>query len=598
MGCEFDDVLMRLEADSESHYEKGKLFETIIRRALEVAHIYRDQFERVQTYAQWARERGESEQDTGIDLVAQLDNDRYAAIQCKFYHRNARLELDQIDRFIAASARPVFAERYFFWTGGEATNHAQNRMGQVQPKCILIGRDTLSAWDLNWQELYEDPEAKSRIKGKPHQPREDQAEAIDHCLAGFAKHDRGRLILPCGTGKTVTSLWLAEKQVGEGGSVLYLVPSIALVSQSMREWSRHRSLRHRYLAVCSDRSVGKLDEDRSIYELAIPPTTQSQEIVHELRERKPHLMTVVFSTYQSLERLADAQAAGAPAFDLVICDEAHRTTGVESEDGTNTPFTLVHDEERILAKKRLYTTATPRVYTPASVARAAEKERTLFSMDDEGIYGPEFHRLTFGEAISKELLSDYRVSILCINSTRTSVSLRNILPGIADNQLDDVVRLIGCWDALADPEGNVRTRQTSGSIGENPCTTALAFANTIKNSENFAAGWGEYIPQYRAWQEEQFRVSSEGLLEAEVRHVDGTHSALRRHERLNWLDEISQKHQYSERGNLKARILSNARCLTEGVDVPALDAILFIAPRRSQIDIVQAVGARHAQGAV
>ena len=301
-------------------------------------------------------------------------------------------------------------------------------------------------------------------------------------------------------------------------------------------------------------------------------------------------MTVVFSTYQSLERIAEAQDDGAPEFDLIICDEAHRTTGVEGEKGKLSPFTLVHDEERIRARKRLYTTATPRIYTPASKQRAKDRERVIFSMDDEKIYGRELHRMTFGEAIGKGLLSDYRVSILCINKQRTGARLQGINPDLQDQSVEDVIRLIGCWDALADPEGKVSTRQFSGTIGENPCTTALAFANTIANSKNFTNGWGDFIPRYRELQEEQFGITHEGLLAAEVQHVDGNDSALVRYERLNWLEAVSDEYHHDERNRLKARILSNARCLTEGVDVPALDAILFIAPRRSTIDIVQAVG--------
>ena len=604
VSASLEALLDRISADSDSEYSKGRRFESIMRRALERNPNYRQRFRTVRPYAEWARERGEVAQDSGIDLVAELrDSDRYAAIQCKFYRVGAALKLDQIDRFLAAAGREVFSEGYFIWTGGEATALAKNRLAETNLACQIINRAEIASWDLNWDEVYERPEGLRY--GKPHQPQPHQEKAIAACLAGFAEHDRGQLILPCGTGKTAATLWLAERQVGLGGRVLYLVPSLALVAQAMREWAQHGQKRHRYLAVCSDVTVAREKEDDldfALAELAIPPTTEAARIGAELRRETAAALTVVFSTYQSLERIAAAQDGGAPAFDLVICDEAHRTTGVEKgADEGRSPFTLVHDEARIRAQKRLYTTATPRLYNPASKSRAQRAQRELYSMDDESVYGKEFHRLNFGEAIDANLLADYHVSILCISREKMDRQLRalresgttlDILMGESGVEgtldVDDVARIIGCWDALADPEGKLRTRGISGAIGENPCTTALAFANTIRNSKNFRAGWEAVIPEYAKLQRRQLGAD-ESLLAAKVEHVDGTDSSVKRRERLRWLEEATGEHQY-EGAALRAHILSNARCLTEGVDVPALDAILFIAPRRSTVDIVQAVG--------
>ncbi len=604
VSASLEALLDRISEDSDSEYNKGRRFESIMRRALERNPNYRQRFRAVRPYAEWARAHGLPAQDSGIDLVAALrDSDRYAAIQCKFYRVGAALKLDQIDRFLAAAGREVFSEGYFIWTGGEATALAKNRLAETNLACQIINRAEIASWDLNWDEVYERPEALRY--GKPHQPQPHQEKAIAACQAGFAEHDRGQLILPCGTGKTAATLWLAERQVGLGGRVLYLVPSLALVAQAMREWAQHGQLRHRYLAVCSDVTVAREKEDDldfALAELAIPPTTEAARIGAELRRETAAALTVVFSTYQSLERIAEAQDGGAPAFDLVICDEAHRTTGVEKgEDEGRSPFTLVHDEARIRAHKRLYTTATPRLYNPASKSRAQRAQRELYSMDDEGVYGPEFHRLNFGEAIDANLLADYHVSILCISREKMDRQLRALREGGttldillgesgAEGRLDvdDVARIIGCWDALADPEGKLRTRGTSGAIGENPCTTALAFANTIRNSKNFRAGWEAIIPEYAKLQRRQLGAD-ESLLAAQVEHVDGTDSSVKRRERLRWLEEATGEHEY-EGAALRAHILSNARCLTEGVDVPALDAILFIAPRRSTVDIVQAVG--------
>ena len=589
MRSEFEEFLQLLQEDSSSEPDKGKRFEAIIRRALAQLRIYDSRFKQVQTFQNWARERGESELDTGIDLVAEREDGGFAAIQCKFYRRDATLNLNVVDRLISASDRPEFVERYLVWTGGKPTEPARQRIDQVEPRCQLIDHSHLASWGLNWREIYQDAQAKLRFLPS-HTPRADQEEAIAAVLQKFTEHDRGKLILPCGTGKTATTLWLAERQVGAGGRVLYLVPSISLISQSMREWARHGRLEHRYIAVCSDRSVGLYEEDRRLSELDIPATTKTPAIIRQLDKNTQGKLTVVFSTYQSLEKIAEAQEMGAPAFDLVICDEAHRTTGVVGGERTHTPFTLVHDEERIRAKKRLFTTATPRIYREASKTRAREEDLILFSMDHEEDYGPEFYRMDFGTAIQKGLLSDYRVSILCINRKRTAMRLREIFSDLEEDGIDDLARLIGCWDALADPEGGLSTRQFSGAVGEHPCTTALAFTNTIKNSKQLKEIWETYIPRYQEYQEKEFNIKHDGLLTAEVEHVDGTDSAQVRQERLSWLEEISDDHHFDMRGSLKARILSNARCLTEGVDVPALDAILFTAPRRSTVDIVQAVG--------
>ena len=589
MRSEFEEFLQLLQEDSSSEPDKGKRFEAIIRRALAQLRIYDSRFKQVQTFQNWARERGESELDTGIDLVAEREDGGFAAIQCKFYRRDATLNLNVVDRLISASDRPEFVERYLVWTGGKPTEPARQRIDQVEPRCQLIDHSHLASWGLNWREIYQDAQAKLRFLPS-HTPRADQEEAIEAVLQKFTEHDRGKLILPCGTGKTATTLWLTERQVGAGGRVLYLVPSISLISQSMREWARHGRLEHRYIAVCSDRSVGLYEEDRRLSELDIPATTKTPAIIRQLDKNTQGKLTVVFSTYQSLEKIAEAQEMGAPAFDLVICDEAHRTTGVVGGERTHTPFTLVHDEERIRAKKRLFTTATPRIYREASKTRAREEDLILFSMDHEEDYGPEFYRMDFGTAIQKGLLSDYRVSILCINRKRTAMRLREIFSDLEEDGIDDLARLIGCWDALADPEGGLSTRQFSGAVGEHPCTTALAFTNTIKNSKQLKEIWETYIPRYQEYQEKEFNIKHDGLLTAEVEHVDGTDSAQVRQERLSWLEEISDDHHFDMRGSLKARILSNARCLTEGVDVPALDAILFTAPRRSTVDIVQAVG--------
>ena len=157
--------------------------------------------------------------------------------------------------------------------------------------------------------------------------------------------------------------------------MLYLVPSISLFQQSMREWAEQRAVPHRYVGICSDTRAGRNDEDASLQELEIPVTTDPAAITEALRNAPPDAMTTVFCTYHSLGLVERAQDEGAPPFDLVLCDEAHRTTGIERPGDKTSPFVLVHDAQRIRAAKRLYMTATPRLYTEGAKSEGGESRR-------------------------------------------------------------------------------------------------------------------------------------------------------------------------------------------------------------------------------
>ena len=419
-------------------------------------------------------------------------------------------------------------------------------------------------------------------------------------LAGFQERDRGQLILPCGTGKTAVTLWIAEQQVGLGGRVLYLVPSIALMAQTMREWSEQKSLRLRYMGICSDTRAGhvdkdyKLQEDASLLELDYPVTTDLEKIQAGLQAERPEALLAVFCTYQSLPLVAAAQADGAPAFDLVVCDEAHRTTGVEDpaskskDEQKVSPFRLVHDKDSIHANKRLYATATPRLYKEGAKGRAADRNMEVYSMDDESVYGPKFYTMAFSQAIEGDWLTDYKVIILTLKADQVSEAMGNMLAAEQDSglNLDDAVKLLGCWDALADPEGVLANRDVTGDK-HNPLLRAITFTNTIKSSKMVETYWQRVVDVVREQTDSGLRAD---LLPLEVKHVDGTQNSLDRQRKLGWL-----KSGETENGRV-CRVLSNARCLTEGVDVPALDAVLFLAPRKSQVDVVQAVGRVMRQG--
>ena len=342
----FQQTLDQLRSIANSEAEKGWLFERLVQTYFSEDPIYQERFVRVLTWAEWAATRREFDgADIGIDLVAEERSGGYCAIQCKCYAPGTYLAKSHIDSFVSASARAPFSARLLVDTGAGWGANARKIILGLQPECKILRFDDLASAQFDWPDLArEDPEAL-RFRPGNFQLRPHQQLAFDQVTQGFAQHDRGKLIMACGTGKTFTALRIAEQMAGVGGRVLYLVPSISLLQQSMREWAGQRQCRHRYIGICSDTRAGRDDEDIPLEELEIPVTTQPGAIAAALVATSSEAMTVAFSTYQSLPLIERAQAlANAPTFDLILCDEAHRTTGIErpSEDQTS-PFVLVHD---------------------------------------------------------------------------------------------------------------------------------------------------------------------------------------------------------------------------------------------------------------
>ena len=581
----FEKTLDHLRDRSTDLFGMGHSFERLIKTALtNEPGILGDRFSKVWLWKEWPDGDGG---DTGIDLVAE-EEEGLCAIQCKFFDPLRPVPKGAIDSFMSKSEPDHFTSRLIVNTGGPIQKNALKTL-QASPKpCRVLDRAELDGWDVDWWQYVNDPEGLQFQARDPYTPHPYQKDAVEQVMAGFQKHDRGQLILPCGTGKTAVTLWIAEQQVGLGGRVLYLVPSIALMAQTMREWSEQKSLPLRYVGICSDTRAGRNDEDASLLELDYPVTTDLEKIREGLQAERPEALTAVFCTYQSLALVAKAQAEGAPAFDLVVCDEAHRTTGVEDpvskrkDDQKVSPFRLVHDKDSIHAHKRLYATATPRLYTESARGRAADRNLDIYSMDDESVYGPVFYKMAFSQAIEGGWLTDYKVIILTLKSDQVSESLGNLLAAEQDSglNLDDAVKLLGCWDALADPEGVLSDRNVTGDQ-HNPLLRAITFTNTIKSSKMVEAHWQKVVDAARERTDAALHAD---LLPLDVQHVDGTQNSLDRQRKLGWL-----KTKDAENGQV-CRVLSNARCLTEGVDVPALDAVLFLAPRKSQVDVVQAVG--------
>ena len=545
--------------------DRGRAFEPLVTTVLRTDPLYRAHFAEVWPWNEWP---GRDGGDIGIDIVARRHDGGLAAIQCKCQDR---IDKHDIDSFLSDSQRRLrgepYVERYIFTTATDWSANAQRAISRIDPPVQRIDFFRFDGATIDWDAYLENESAPL-----PTQPRKElrphQVRAVNDVLVGFEANDRGKLIMACGTGKTLTALRIAERVAGPGGRVLFAAPSLSLLAQSMREWGADAETFLRAFAVCSDPKVGKSDGDGSrIYDMPIPATTNATALFKAAESDATGRMTVVFTTYQSMQVVADAQELGLPAFDLVVCDEAHRTTGAHRA-GEASSFVLVHDEQKVRAAKRLYMTATPRIYAESAKLRAKEEAIYVASMDNAQQYGPDFHRLSFAEAVEADLLSDYKVTILAMSEKQITRDHQRLLA--EGEALADVGRVIGCLNGLAkvDPEGLEFTDDPD------PMHRALAFSNTIKYSQHFVS---------LVEREQDEAAFTERKLAIEGKHVDGKSGVLKRDRLLAWLRQDMDLAQ-------RCHVLSNARCLTEGIDVPALDAVLFLQPRKSQIDVVQAVG--------
>lgn len=562
-----------------SNSERGTHFENLMVEYFQLDPTLAGEYEEVSTWPQWSH--NERTHDSGIDLVARHRmTGEWTAIQCKFYDPKHSLRKEDIDSFFTASGKSWdgvhFANRIIISTTDRWSRHAEDALTNQAIPVQRIGLADIAEAPIDWMQRSKDlldfePRKAVRYGLRPH-----QKEAIASIQAGFQTHDRGKWISACGTGKTFTSLKLAEQRCVDNGGrlkVLFLAPSISLVSQTLREWMAQTQTDIRPFVVCSDTKASKQAEDITTHDIPLP-TTDADRLAEQMAAagRRGKQMTVVFSTYQSIDVVARAQQQSGEQFDLILCDEAHRTTGVTlSGEAGESAFTRVHDNTYLPAAKRLYMTATPRIYGEEVKKKATEHSALLASMDDEALYGPEFHRLSFGQAVEQNLLTDYKVMILCVENDAISEQLQNSL---ADENhelnLDDAARIVGCWNGLA-------KRTTDLDFGPDPAPMrrAVAFAADIKSSKAFAESFPTVV-------QDLIDQDDTPDLEVAVDHVDGGMNALVRAEELAWLKAPVPENE--------CRILSNARCLSEGVDVPALDAVLFLSPRNSLVDVVQSVG--------
>lgn len=575
----FDNLVHRINELAETQRDRGTYFEYLARAYFQNEPTYQNEFKNVWMLADVPEEFGVPKVDLGVDLVAEKFTGELVAIQAKFYKHT--IQKSNIDSFLGELGKDYYESGIIVASTDRWGKNAEKALAD-RSDVIRIGLSDLRNSQIDWTKFsFESPEVVT-VKAKK-KLRYYQESAIQSALNHFKENDRGQLIMAPGTGKTFTSLKIAEAMAREASkeqyTILYLVPSIQLLTQTLRGWNNDTEMTMSSMAVTSDRNAsrGSVKQDESnitikASDIGYPATTSSKKVVEnylELMDRPKKELLVVFGTYQSIDVLGKAQKEGFPEFDLIIADEAHRTTGAKALGDEASAFTKVHSDLNVKGTKRLYQTATPKLYGTDAKKKAEENSIIISSMDDESLYGSVFYRLGFGDAISHDILTDYKLMVLAVDET---VVQKDMQKSLSDSEnglnIDDVGRIIGVWN------GMIKRESFADKVSGEPMKRAIAFSRTIKDSQRLSAQFENVVNDY---------LNSEDGYYVNVRHVDGSMNALEKNEALDWLasDDIPED---------SARILSNVRFLTEGIDVPNLDAIIFLSPRKSQVDIVQAVG--------
>lgn len=578
----FDELVDQVNNNLDKQRDRGTAFEKMVVAYLKNEPAYKQKFKDVWMLNEVPEEYHISKKDVGVDIVAKDYDGNLTAVQAKFY--KGKVGKAEIDSFVAEAGKNVYSAGIIVSSTDKWNKNAKATLEDTTKPFSIIGLSQLRHAHFSWQKFNfakENTDLSNKVIKKI---KDYQNIAINKSLEYFKEHDRGKLIMAPGTGKTFTSLKIAEALMKKQGkkqfNVLYLVPSIQLLSQTLFGWNADVSedIHMTSLSVVSDTKANKKknkdDDDLGAREIGFEPTTKVEDLINHYKliesNNLPNDMRVVFSTYQSIDVLKQAQKDGFPEFDLIIADEAHRTTGAIAEREGDSTFTEVHSNHNIKGKIRLYQTATPKIYDQNAKKKAKENSIVVSSMDDKSIYGEEIYRLGFGEAVERGILTDYKVSVLAVSESYINKDMQTLLS--SDNQLkvDDIGKIIGVWNAM------VKRNGITDEINGAPLKRAIAFTDTIKHSKVISEEFNQVVNEYLDTQStESFKV--------DVHHVDGGLNALEKEEQIDWLgnNDIEENH---------ARVLSNVRFLTEGIDVPNLDAIIFFSPKKSQVDIVQAVG--------
>ncbi|GAA7484221.1 hypothetical protein ID1079_09940 [Helicobacter pylori] len=588
---------------------KGSWFEKVSKRFLK-EHDSTDEYESIDLWNDW--ELNNNEGDRGIDMVVTTASKEYIAVQCKFHQDSVSLnDLSTFLLKLQSGVGEVGFKKGIIISTSNLSSNALKEIEQIRKSkgidIVEISEEDFIYSQIDWEKF--DP---TQTQGElplcdKKKPRPHQTEAIKATKEYFSdpKNTRGKLIMACGTGKTYTSLKIMESL--EPKITLFLAPSIALLSQTFREYAQEKSEPFYASIVCSDDKVGKGKknkndddtDDINFSELPLKPSTRLEDIlsVHE-KAQKENKRFIIFSTYQSALRIKEAQKVGLGEIDLVICDEAHRTVGAmysSNERDDKNAFTLCHSDEHIQAKKRLYMTATPKVYSESSKARAKESDNAIYSMDDESIFGQEIYTLNFERAIALDLLTDYKVMILAVrkenlsgvtNSVNKKISRLEAEGTKLDKKLinnEFVCKIIGTHkglakqDLIALDDENKEDHNLQNKNDTAPSQRAISFCKSISTSKNIKDSFETIMECY----DEELKKKSFKNLLIKIDHVDGT---------MNYKDRLEKLEELNQFQPNTCKVLSNARCLSEGVDVPALDSIVFFDGKSAMVDIIQVVG--------
>ena len=565
------EILADIRANSQNPREQGNLFEQLF---LKTAPLIPDlEIKNIWHWADWpelTQYHGLNAQDDGIDLVAKTSSGALVAIQCKCYADEYKVGKGDIESFIASASQKIFRLRWFVATSG-CTKTAEKLIDRNEIRTI----DFREYLDIKFDEIQKPPRVPWRL----------QQEAIDRVIQGFTEsgRDRGRLTMACGTGKTFTALRISEELAPGNANILYIAPSISLVAQTRREWLSHTRRDLACTVICSDKTAGRNTEDISATEISCETTTNPEKIAVALNTKiLGNTARVVFCTYHSLEKLRDAQHEhGAPGFDLALIDEAHRTTGYLDETRAGL-FQLIHSPDKIRAEKRLYMTATPRVYQDKKGKSKNDDDHAhIVDMNDVEIYGNEFYRLTFKMAVEVKMLCDYRVIALGITENsmddrlkRTLLEMNDTIAGVG--KAADVQAFLALGAIALAINGIVKGENTPGVLAR-----TIAFASNIRRSKWLSSALQK--TELKDWLYGTSNSQNAGRVRAILsQHLDGTSSALQRNVALRRLN--------SDATEQAPHLITNAKLFTEGVDVPALNAVAFLDPRQSKVDTIQAVG--------
>ncbi|HPI99746.1 MAG TPA: DEAD/DEAH box helicase family protein [Enterococcus sp.] len=581
----FDNLIIQINQTAGGvQRERGTLFEKLVLAYLKNEPTYKRLYKNVWTLNTVPEEFNIPKKDTGVDLVAQQFNGDLVAVQAKFYQH--KIGKDEINSFVAELGKNYYQRGLIVSTVDDWSANAQETIEHNQKGIELIGLSDLRNSQIDWTKFsFERPEIIS-IKS-PKKLRPYQEVALERAVEHFKENDRGQMIMAPGTGKTFTSLKIAEalsKKQSRQFKVLYLVPSIQLLTQTLRGWNNDTELNMASMAVTSDRDASRGSdgtEDIKASDIGYPATTSTEQLLKNWKEveqsQKDSDILVVFSTYQSIEVIGNAQKEGFPEFDLIISDEAHRTTGAHEASQEASTFTKVHSNTNIQGRKRIYQTATPKIYGESAKKSAKDKSILLSSMDDAGKFGEVFYRIGFGQAVSHGILTDYKVMVLAVDESAIQKDMQKSLSDPENGlNIDDVGRIVGIWNGMMRRNGYKNPIKNSPYDGA-PLERAIAFTRTIADSKKVTQQFEEVVNEYLGSELE------EESIQLSMRHADGTMNALQKGEVLDWLAD-------SNKPEDEARIVSNVRFLTEGIDVPTLDAVIFLAAKKSQVDIVQAVG--------